>query len=199
MSTKKGVKIAIVNTKGGVGKTTTAMYLAIAATVIGKTVELRDADDQGSATEWYVRAAEHEPLPFPVVVANSKTLGMSSEADLVFIDTPPGTAASIDASLRCADFIIIPTGPTPADIDRTWHTISLCRNAKVAFGVLIANITPGTKLLDVIHEALDEEQVPVFETEIRRREEVRRDFGTCPSNLHGYDKVLDELLEEINA
>ena len=74
MSTSNGRIIAVVNTKGGVGKTTTSVLLAHALSAHGS-VELRDADPQGSATEWAERADDAgTPLPFDVVIANQRSL-----------------------------------------------------------------------------------------------------------------------------
>ncbi|MBB0994994.1 ParA family protein, partial [Dietzia sp. SLG510A3-3B2-2] len=76
------MKIAVVNTKGGVGKTTTAIYLATVASAQGKSTELLDADPQGSATSWAEIATEGSaPLPFQVSPANKITLSRASSSD----------------------------------------------------------------------------------------------------------------------
>ena len=84
--------IAMANMKGGVGKTTSTICTAIALNKLGRKVEVRDIDPQGSATLWATKArAAGEPLPFDVRVANRFTVTMPpSDPDTwVLIDTPP--------------------------------------------------------------------------------------------------------------
>lgn len=100
--------------KGGVAKTTTCMFLAAAAVRRGLPTRVVDADPQGSASSWADRAAHlGTPLPFDVTPVTASGLReLSSEpAELVLVDTPPGTAAAIDAAIDAADLVIIPTGP----------------------------------------------------------------------------------------
>jgi len=83
--------ISIVNTKGGVGKTTTAVYLATALSCQDRVV-LLDADPQGSATSWATDAFEAgDQLDFEVRPANAPIVRRCGDidADLVIIDTPP--------------------------------------------------------------------------------------------------------------
>ena len=69
--------IAMANMKGGVGKTTSTIGTAIALTRLGRKVEVRDIDPQGSATLWAAKArTAGEPLPFDVRVTNRFTVGM---------------------------------------------------------------------------------------------------------------------------
>ncbi|WP_202807804.1 AAA family ATPase [Mycolicibacterium aromaticivorans] len=99
---------SLVHTKGGVAKTTTAMFLAAAAARRA----VVDADPQGSATSWAERAASLDmSLPFTVTPATADDLrGLTSTPDeLIVIDTPPGTATAIDAAIDAADLVIIPT------------------------------------------------------------------------------------------
>ena len=80
--------ISLVHTKGGVAKTTTAVYLATAAHRRGIDVVLVDADPQVSALEWAAAAQVDDRLPFPVVPAN-RPLDVDRDRELTIIDTPP--------------------------------------------------------------------------------------------------------------
>ena len=84
--------IAMANMKGGVGKTTSTICTAIALNKLGRKVEVRDIDPQGSATLWAAKArAAGGPLPFDVRVANRFTVAMppTDPEPWVLIDTPP--------------------------------------------------------------------------------------------------------------
>lgn len=107
--------IAMANMKGGVGKTTSTIGTAIALTRLGRKVEVRDIDPQGSATLWAAKArTAGEPLPFDVRVTNRFTVGMppADPETWVLIDTPPSQsdliAAAVDAST------LVCSSPRPA-------------------------------------------------------------------------------------
>lgn len=193
MATSNGRVIAVVNTKGGVTKTTSSVLLAIALSAYGS-VELRDADPQGSATEWAERAASAgTPLPFEVTIANQRSLRREAYSDWVVIDTPPGHAQIVDAAIAAADFVIIPSAPTGLDIDRMWATLEVAQRTPHA--VLLTRVGKGTNTLAAALALLDEEKVPLFETLIPRREAIAAAFGAVPRNLHGYENVAVELME----
>lgn len=107
--TVSGMKVAMTNTKGGVGKTTSTIYLACAL-ARRMSVEVIDIDMQGSATEWAQRAQEaDDPLPFPVHSANLAQLRrLEPAADVTLIDTPPGDHRLIDAALRPGLITLLP-------------------------------------------------------------------------------------------
>jgi len=192
------VMIAIVNTKGGVGKTTSAIYMATALAELGNTL-LWDADHQASATDWAQYAEESEdPLPFPVEPANLSTLRRGAPAgfDYVVIDTPPGDPRTLDAAIAASDVVVLPTEAAPQDMSRLWVTLEhLDENKKRV--VLLTKTAPHTKAHRAAVDVLNEAQVPLFEADIPRREEVKNSFGLRPRNLFTYPAVVAELLEEI--
>ena len=189
--------IAIVHTKGGVGKTTSAVYLAAAASRAGTTVAVLDADPQGSATDWAEAATEAgAALPFPVRSASARSLKADPEAQLTIIDTPPGTAGAIDAAIESADLVIVPTGVSPLDVRRVWPTLDVTAHRPTA--VLLTAVDLRTTLATEVRELLEAEDVPVIRTPILRREAMRKSYGTTPTTLHGYDDVLVEILEAIS-
>lgn len=196
MDTSSGRVVAVVNTKGGVAKTTTSVLLACAFSAHGS-VEVRDADPQGSATEWAERAEDAgTPLPFEVVIANQRSLGRPARADWVVIDTPPGHAQIVDAAIAAADFVIIPSTPTGLDIDRMWATLEVAQRTPHA--VLLTRVGTGTNTLTAALALLDEEKVPRFETLIPRREAIAAAFGAVPHDLYGYENVAMELMEALS-
>lgn len=188
------LKIAVVNTKGGVGKTTTAVYLAAVACKEGMSVELLDADPQGSASSWAEIAAEGgSPLPFSVSPANKVTLGRPSSLDLTVIDTPPGAADIIQSAIDAADVVVVPTAPSGLDLQRVWPTLEAAAHKPA--GVLLTSAELGTKLLDLTKEALESEGVFVFENIIGKRQAIRQAFGVCPTSFYGYRDLLMEIIE----
>lgn len=187
--------ISVVHTKGGVGKTTSAVFLAAAAARRGRDVALVDGDPQGSATEWAAdAAASGDRLPFPVLPA-TRPLTMPP-AELVIVDTPPGTARAIDDAIEVASLVLVPCGASPLDVRRVWPTLAI--TAHRATAVLLTGIDLRTRLADEVRQVLDNEGVPVVATPIVRREAVRRAYGTTPTQLYGYDDVLTELTEALS-
>lgn len=91
--------IAYLNTKGGVGKTTSSLMTAEAARRAGYSSIVLDADPQGSASEWAERATHNGiPLKFQVEDANRATLARkvnNAGVDYLFIDTAPSDPAVI--------------------------------------------------------------------------------------------------------
>ncbi len=182
---------SLVHTKGGVAKTTSAVYLATAAARRGVDVALVDADPQGSALEWATDAAA-DPLPFPVVPA-PRPLAVDTDRELTIVDTPPGTAQVIQEAIDVADLVIVPTGVSPLDVRRVWPTLEITAHRPTA--VLLTGVDLRTRLAEEVQALLEGEGVPVIGTPILRREDVRRAYGTTPNRLHGYDDVLTELME----
>ncbi|ASR86142.1 ParA [Mycobacterium phage BobSwaget] len=183
--------ISIVHTKGGVGKTTTAMYLATAAWLRNIEAVVLDADRQGSATEWAVRAASKRiVLPFEVI--RDEKLTQIPDRELVLIDTPPGTSNTIDAAVEASDLVIIPCGPSPMELERVWPTLEVTATTPTV--VLLTQVDLRAKLWEKTLTALEEGGAIVFDNVIPIRQSVKKAFGTVPADLNGYVDVLDELL-----
>ena len=186
--------VSLVHTKGGVGKTTSAMFLALVAARGGRAVRLLDADPQGSASSWAERAAASSAgLPFPVLPASVEVVRAVSAGagELVVIDTPPGTAAVIDAAIDVADLVVIPTGAAPADIDRVWPTLDITTHRPTT--VLLTAVDLRTTLGGAVRDFLPREGVPVLNTVVRRRQAITSAFGTVPAHPYDYADAYDEI------
>lgn len=194
-------RIVVTNTKGGVGKTTTTLYLACALAARGKSVEVWDADPQGSATEWSLRAQDAgEPLPYDVISMNVVQLRRTTpNAEFTVIDTAPGDWKGIDTALDQADVAILPCAPSGLDLDRLWETERIA-SQKCPSYVLLTQVDRRTRSFSAALEALEAQGVGYFETPIPSREAIRQSYGhrPAPSALHGYEHVITELMEALS-
>ncbi len=156
------MNIVVSNVKGGVGKTTTAVYLAAAAARRGRgPVVLVDADPQGASAEWYDAdpIEEVELLEGPSVRTVSKA--MNQEEGIVVVDTPPGEGTVVQAALARADSVVIPTRAGGVEPNRVVATLAMTpRN--VPAGVVICSARLGTNDLDATIGWWTELKVPVW-------------------------------------
>ena len=106
--------VVVAALKGGVGKTTTAVYLAAAAGGPKRSVTLIDSDPQGSAADWVEHGADEVFESLDVVEAPTerllvRTLDRIEADDVAVVDTPPGHERLLAKALERADVVVIPT------------------------------------------------------------------------------------------
>ncbi|HEX8421456.1 MAG TPA: ParA family partition ATPase [Sphingomonas sp.] len=129
--------VALLNQKGGVGKTTLALHLAGEWARRGARVTLVDADPQGSALDWSeARAYGDAPRLFGVVGLARDTLHreaaeLATTADVVVIDGPPRVASLMRSALLAADLVLIPVQPSPLDGWASAEMVALLGEARV--------------------------------------------------------------------
>ncbi len=194
--------VAVVNIKGGVGKTTTAIALATIATRSGREAVVLDADEQSSASLWEWNAEQlGRPLPFKVESANIATLRRLGRGDrrFVVIDTPP-TGKITDEAKDVADFVIVPTSPNSIDLQQTLAVADNLEEAGRPYAVLIVRAEANTIALKSAQEYFRERDTSLFDTVIPKRADLGNMYGQpFGSNVYGYEDVyreLDEATEE---
>ncbi len=144
----RGMNIAVANVKGGVGKTTTAVYLAAAAADRRNgSVVLVDTDRQASSAEWL----EERPIDgVSVVEAPSErtlTRAMSRGDAVVIVDTPPGDHRLLGAAIASADAVVVPTRAGGVELSPALQTLDIIP-VKTPRGVVIVSARFGTNDLD---------------------------------------------------
>lgn len=192
--------LALTNLKGGVGKTTSSLYLASVYAQQGRTV-LLDADPQGSASDWAALVEDDGAnMTFEVKVVNQRTMERAAAGyDFVVIDTPPGDARIIDAAIAAADLVLIPTDASAIDIQRVWPSIDAATQAGKPAAVLLVRTRSNTRNLAAAIETFEQAGVAVVETHIPLREDIKASYGTIPTNFYGYETVAADLQEVHNG
>lgn len=129
--------VALLDQKGGVGKTTLALHLAGEWARTGSRVTLIDADPQGSALDWsQQRAREGCPWLFGVVGLARDTLHreapeLARDVDHVVIDGPPRVAGLMRSALLATDLVLIPVQPSPFDGWASAEMLALLTEARI--------------------------------------------------------------------
>ena len=169
--------IAVLNQKGGSGKTTTSTNLAYALKQAGSKVLLIDSDPQGSARDW--NEANGGTL-LPVVGMDRETLPADLKAiqggyDFVIIDGAPQIAKLAAAAVKVADLVLIPVQPSPYDIWAASDLVELVKarqevtDGRPSAAFLISRAITNTKLSGEINEALEEYGFPVLKNVTTQR------------------------------
>lgn len=149
--------IALMNEKGGSGKSTFATNLATALHRRGKRVVLVDADPQGTARDW--RAASPEGADLPPVVALDRPQMLASiptlAADFVVIDTPAKAEAMAAGVVRVAHLALVVIQPSGADVWASAATVKLIRQkldvgGQIDAAFLVNRVSGVTKLSKLI-------------------------------------------------
>jgi chromosome partitioning protein len=163
--------IAVVSSKGGVGKTTLSASLGARAAQDSPRVALVDLDPQKALVEWWKRRGESEnPCIFEGVDKASEAVERLELDgwDICIIDGPPAFLTVVDEMIQAADFTLIPCKPSMLDILAMQDVISFARDAKSAH-LVVLNDVPSAKFAETSRSLLTAQRVPVAKAQVSHR------------------------------
>ena len=154
--------IAFLSQKGGSGKTTLAVHVAVAASK-SEQVILIDTDPQGSATAWGQARKSKPPVVHKTTPSALAEVLRKSEGTLAIIDTPPHATPGVDIVAAAADLLLIPCRPSAFDLVAIASSVQVAKAA----GTRTAFVLNGCNL-----------RSPEYNEAIRVLE--RHGFPVCP-------------------
>ncbi len=156
--------IALISQKGGAGKTTVAIHLAVAAEQHGLKTALFDLDPQASASSWSDKRGTPSPAVVSAQAARLPSLleqASAQSAALVIIDSAPNADSASLAAARAADLILIPCRPAAFDLNAIGTTLNLAMVANKPAYVVLNAVPPLGKVGEEARLALEEGGVMV--------------------------------------
>jgi len=174
---KARVSVAVINQKGGSGKTTLATHIARGLQLEGERVLLIDSDPQGSARDWHAASQRDD---FSVIGVNHPTLErdlplVSIGHDWIIVDGAPQLSSHAISALNSCDVVLIPVQPSPYDVWATAELLAMVRERQEASkgkprtAFILSRQIPNTRLVGEVREALKQTDTHVFKSGTHQR------------------------------
>lgn len=169
--------IAVLNQKGGSGKTTCSTNLGRAFQISGFSTLLVDSDPQGSARDWSSARPENPLIAVGLDRAGvlERDLKSITSQEIILIDGAPQVRELATAAIKIANLVLIPVQPSPYDIWAASDLVELVKSRieitdgalKAAF--VVSRAIEGTKLGKDVTEALADYELPILNSRITQR------------------------------
>ena len=204
-----GKVVVIAQQKGGAGKTTLAIQLAVAWQTAGKRVVMLDVDPQGSLAAWRGlrdRIVGEEAGPAVQTLSGwrlgNQLTSVGNDADLVIVDSPPHAETDAKAAIRTADLLVLPIQPTMLDLWATEATLTLAAAEKTKALLVLNRVPPRSLAADAVAAEIKRNKWPLAKRRLGNRQafaasinEGKGVMETARTSLAG--KEIDALSREV--
>ena len=195
--------ITIAQQKGGTGKTTLAVHLALAFVKYHNLkVAIIDTDPQGSLGKWYMirsdKGISDKNLTFKTASlwgAQYESKILKQENDIVIIDTPPKIESDARPAIEAADLVLIPVAPSPVDFWATEAIIEIAKKAKRKVLIQINRANLRSNLISKTNEYINSINVKATNTLIGHRQIFVSSMGEGKTVVEKQrkSKAVDEI------
>lgn len=168
--------ITVAQQKGGSGKTTLTVNLAVALRRRGLSVAVLDTDPQGSLGRWFMERLDHQGEDEGLEFTTSSAWGASYESeklkkrfDVVLIDTPPKIESDLRPALRVADLVLVPVASSQVDLWATEGVLDLASRERRPVLVVLNRTRPNTRLGAEVAQGAAQLGVAVAQAQLANR------------------------------
>ena len=184
--------IGVVAQKGGVGKTHLTINWAVEAERQGMgPVAVLDLDPQGTAVSWGRRRLrllnDNKPFMLKADVDDVGNINLEQVVEIckvcldegieiLFIDTPPSVRQPVLVTMEVADYVVIPSGPSLAEMEAIGTTVAIVRNTGIPACIVINRGRPSSPINEDASVALAGYQLPVCPAIITQRAAIQDGF-----------------------
>ena len=195
--------VAVVNSKGGVGKTTASLLLGTVLAEQGAAVTIIDADPNRHLVAWRMGSSE-SPIKVIGDIEDGRLVSTIDaerhQRDLVVVDLEGTASRAVSHAISRADLVVVPLQPSAMDASQAWRAVTLIREEEVvlgrriAFRLLLTRTNPQipTKAERMIVEDLAGANIPSLKTHLHQR--------TAFQAMFAYKLALHELgTSEVNG
>lgn len=205
------IRLTVGNLKGGVAKTTTAVYLALLLALTGDPVLVIDADPQNhSVLKWAEAAGDAWPsnvqvLPWATTDIPKRLRAMAGQFKHLIVDTSPSYPDLLRAALRTSSTFLITSQPNPMDVVQLHKSVDVATEVDgqkddgdgVSAVIVLSRAKAKTNLLREARAFFDEQKPepwPYFDTPIIERVSYAESFGSWPWDFADYVSLFGELV-----
>ncbi len=202
------MRVTVGNLKGGVGKSTSSVNLALCLAADGSRVLLVDADATNRTCLKWSTLAQDWPasvvvMPWEVEDLARRVQAVERDYDHIVIDTGPQRPKILGQALLVTTDLLVTVAPSPVELEQLPDTFELAAKADaispVFAQVLLVKVRRGTRSSLAARQWLTDSGLPVMTSEIHLLESYPLSYGTVPADLAEYDLVLKELASEDGA
>ena len=195
--------ITIAQQKGGTGKTTLAVHLALAFTNYHNfKVAIIDTDPQGSLGKWFMIREEkklsNDNLTFKTASlwgAQYESKALKKDHDIVIIDTPPKIESDARPSIEAADLVLIPMAASHVDFWATGAIVEIAKKANKKILIQINRANQRSKLISKTNDFIKSLNLSATKTIIGNRQIFASSMGEGKTAVEKQKK--SNAIEEI--
>lgn len=171
-----GKIITVAQQKGGSGKTTLAVHLAVHFLRSGRSIAVLDTDPQGSLGRWFMTRVERTEGAPEMEFSTASAWGvgyevtkLAREHDIVFVDTPPKADSDLRPALREADLVLVPVAASALDLWATESVLDLVDRTRKPALTVLNRARPGTRVHAETVASMAELPAPVADAALNNR------------------------------